>query len=118
MKIDSSRLLSLVLSVLFAATLAGITAAAAGAATTGLWTGKVAYVNSRHIGVKAESQTRDFVLDSTTQYVEKGKTVSPSSVKAGITVTVSYTQSSLFGSTHATKVEIGGFSFVLPNAPQ
>ena len=41
--------------------------------TTGSWMGQVVYVNNRHIGVKSQAQTRDFLLDANTIFLENGK---------------------------------------------
>ena len=88
--------------------------AAALADTTSAWMGKVVYVNSRHIGVSSNAQTRDFVLDADTQYLRNGEKIALKDIKNGTLVTVSYASSSLFGSTRALRVEIKTFTLPLP----
>lgn len=82
--------------------------------TTGTWMGTVVYVNTNHIGVKAQAQTRDFILDDNTAYFTNGKKASHSDIENGMTVTVSFKQSALFGSTHATRIDISSFALPLP----
>ena len=82
--------------------------------TPGTWMGSVVYINDRHIGVKANSQTRDFLLDENTQYTHNGKSATHKSVTDGATVTVYFEQRALFGSTKATRVDL--MTFTLPAA--
>lgn len=78
--------------------------------------GQVAYLNNRHIGVKAQAQTRDFVIDDSTQVYVNDKQSTMASVSKGATVTVAYAESSLFGSTHATRITVMSFTLPTPSS--
>lgn len=91
-------------------------ASPARSAGTGTWTGTVVYINNSHIGVKSQSQTRDFLIDKDTGYVENGKPSAHGSVQPGALVSVTYLQSTFFGSTRATRVEITSFSWPAPQS--
>ena len=82
------------------------------------WAGKIAYVNRTHIGVKAQSQIRDFLLasDFDNVYASDGTKTSRSKLVVGAFVRVSYSQSVVFGSTRATRIDLGAMSFHLPSA--
>jgi len=82
--------------------------------TTGTWMGTVVYINNAHIGVKAQGQTRDFILSSDTGFFQNGKKIHRGDVNNGTLVDVSYNSSTLFGSTHATRVDVK--TFLVPAA--
>lgn len=84
------------------------------AETSGTWMGTVVYINNTHIGVKAQAQTRDFLLGSDTGYFSGGQKVGHGEVTPGMLVVVSYTQSALFGSTRATRVDVKTFAVPAP----
>lgn len=104
------------IAVAMAAALLWTFASPARSAGTGTWTGTVVYINNSHIGVKSQSQTRDFLIDKDTGYVENGKPSAHGSVQPGALVSVTYLQSTFFGSTRATRVEITSFSWPAPQS--
>ena len=80
--------------------------------TTATWSGTVEYINNAHIGVRAAKQVRDFLLPSDFDNVfsasgQKGKR---SDIHVGSSVNVTYLQSPLFGSSRATRIDIGLFA--------
>ena len=81
------------------------------AASSGSWSGTVAYINRTHIGVKYRDQTRDFLIPADFDNVRSSGTPNKSSladIKRGSFITVSFAQRALFGSTSVTKIAIGG----------
>ncbi|MEO9169805.1 MAG: hypothetical protein ABI282_03540 [Candidatus Baltobacteraceae bacterium] len=91
--------------------------APARADTTGSWAGTVAYINTKHIGVKSVQETKDFLIpaDFTNVRSKNGKPKLISDVKVGAYVTVKYLRSPLFGSTRVTEIDFGN-GFSLPSS--
>ena len=79
------------------------------ASTTGSWSGTVAYIDQRHIGVKSQAQTRDFLIPADFNNVRSSsetKTSSLGGIKPGTFVTVRFAQRTLFGSTTVSEIVV------------
>ncbi|MBV9408693.1 MAG: hypothetical protein JO164_07705 [Candidatus Eremiobacteraeota bacterium] len=95
-----ARSLALIASALGAA----LAPRAARADQTATFSGTVAYVDSRRLGVSADRRTRDFIMDSdfTNIHTRDGTKVARSALKVGTYVRVIYLQSSVLGSQRVT----------------
>jgi hypothetical protein len=78
--------------------------------TTGTLTGKVAYVKKSRLGVQANRQSNDFIMDDDFTNIRNsdGKRVGREKLTVGTLVTVTFLRSSLFGSSRVTEVDIIG----------
>jgi hypothetical protein len=87
-----------------------IFAAPVRADTSGTWMGTVTYINKSRIGVKSQSQTKDFILPAGLGEVYSGDTkISIGEIKVGDLVRIGYSASTLFGSTRATRIDLLNF---------
>jgi hypothetical protein len=75
---------------------------------TATWSGTVSYVNPTRVGVDANRQHRDFIVDKGFDNVRSsdGSAVGREKLVVGAYVRVVYARSSLFGSSRATEIDI------------
>jgi hypothetical protein len=75
---------------------------------TATWSGTVTYVNPSRVGVDANRQHRDFIVDKEFDNIRSsdGKAVGREKLVVGAYVRVVYARSPLFGSSRATEIDI------------
>ena len=73
---------------------------------TATFSGSVAYVDSRRLGVSADRRTRDFIMDPdfTNIHTRDGTKIRRAALRVGTYVRVIYLQSSVLGSQRVTDV--------------
>jgi hypothetical protein len=75
---------------------------------TATWSGTVTYVNPTRLGVDANRQHRDFIIDKGFDNIRSsdGKAVGREKLVVGAYIRIVYARSSLFGSARATEIDI------------
>lgn len=103
---------NVLLGILLLTILVSTAAMPARSETSGTWMGTVAYINRTHVGVKSQATIKDFLLpsDFTSVYSSDGSKIALSDVTIGTMVRITYVQSTVFGSTRVSRIDLVGIT--------